>query len=49
MEIWTDPGTQGRGLPEEKDPKEGVLTDAPGLQFGCVNLIRVQFVAEATC
>lgn len=26
MEIWTDEGTQGRGLLEEEDPKEGVST-----------------------
>lgn len=44
-------GTQGRGFLESEDPKEGVPTHPvlPGLQLGCVKLIRVQFAAETTC
>lgn len=44
-----DRSGNSRGLLKEQDPKEGVLSDAPGLQLHCVTPIRVQFVAEATC
>lgn len=49
MEIWTDGGTQGRGLLEE-DPQEGVSTYwCPQGCSSAVKLIKVQLVAKATC
>lgn len=47
MEIWTDGGTQGRGLLEEEDPQKVFLfTDA---RRAAAQLIKVQLVAKATC